>query len=278
MTEIRFYGEGLAGLDRKKPLPGRLIVLEGTDGVGRSTQIALLREWMESQGYAVQSTGLKRSALAGEGIKKAMAGHTLGNITANLFYATDMVDRLEKVIIPALRAGFIVLTDRYIYSIIARAIVRGVDPGWIRDVFGFALVPDAVYYLHADVPHLIPRVLNVREFDYWESGKDLHPELDYFDAFVRYQTALLAEFEAMAEEYCFRRIDATASVRDVYQALTGEVSAVLADMKPVSPRKAEKELAEVLADMRPPAPKKAEKELAEAVEEADRDDGKRKKK
>jgi dTMP kinase len=153
MTEIRFYGDGLAGFDRKKPLPGKLIVLEGTDGVGRSTQIALLREWVEARGYAVQATGLKRSVLAGGGIKEAMRGHTLGNLTTNLYYATDMVDRLEKVIIPALRAGFVVLTDRYIYSIISRALVRGVDATWIRDIFGFALVPDAVFYLSADLPH-----------------------------------------------------------------------------------------------------------------------------
>ena len=155
MTEIRCYGEGLAGFTRTDPLPGRLIVLEGTDGVGRSTQIALLREWVEGKGYAVQSTGLKRSELAGKGIKEAMQGHTLGNLTTNLFYATDMADRLEKVIIPALRAGFVVLTDRYIYSIMARAIVRGVDPSWIRDVFGFALVPDVGFYLHADLPQRV---------------------------------------------------------------------------------------------------------------------------
>jgi dTMP kinase len=250
VTEIRFYGDGLAGLTRRKPLPGRFIVLEGTDGVGRSTQTALLREWVESKGYAVQSTGLKRSVLAGKGIKEAMRGHTLGNLTTNLFYATDMVDRLEKIILPALRAGFVVLTDRYIYSIIARAMVRGVDPAWIRDVFGFALVPDAVLYLHADLPLLIPRVLNSRGFGYWESGMDFLPHRDYYDAFVEYQTRLLAQFEAMAEEYSFHRIDATRSIREVFQSLTAEIDRVLADMKPVPRKKAEKELAEMI-----PAPR-----------------------
>jgi dTMP kinase len=241
MTDIRFYGEGLAGFTRKKPLPGRLIVLEGTDGVGRSTQVALLREWIEGKGYAVQHTGMKRSELAGRGIKDAMQGHTLGNLTSNLFYATDMVDRLEKVIIPALRAGFVVLTDRYIYSIIARAMVRGVDPGWIRDVFGFALVPDAVYYLHADLPHLIPRVLNARGFDYWESGMDILPHRDYYEAFVEYQSRLLAQFEAMVDEYDFQRIDATQSIRQVFQDLKGAVRGVLSGMKPVAPPKPAKE-------------------------------------
>jgi dTMP kinase len=247
MTQIRFYGEGLAGFTRTKPLPGRLIVLEGTDGVGRSTQIALLREWLESKGYAVRATGLKRSKLTGKGIKKAMRGHTLGPLTANLFYATDMVDRLERVIIPALRAGFVVLTDRYIYSIMARAIVRGVDPTWIRDVFGFALMPDVAFYLHADLPHLIPRVLNVRGFDYWESGMDFLPNRDRYDAFVEYQTRLLAQFEVMAEEYGFHRIDAGRSVREVYQALKVEIKQVLEDMMPIPKHEAEEGLAQAVA-------------------------------
>lgn len=254
MTAVRFYGEGLVGLDRKKPLPGRLIVLEGTDGVGRSTQVALLREWVESRGYAVQSTGLRRSALAGEGIKQAMQGHTLGNLTANLFYATDMADRLEKVIIPALRAGFVVLTDRYIYSIIARALVRGVDSTWIRSVFGFALVPDAVFYLNVDLPHLIPRALNSRGFNYWEAGMDFLPQRDYFESFVEYQSRLLREFEAMADDYAFHKVDATQSIREVFQALKSEIRGVLADMKPISPKKAEKELAEVMAEEKAAVP------------------------
>ncbi|HSJ52892.1 MAG TPA: thymidylate kinase [Anaerolineae bacterium] len=253
MTDIRFYGEGLASSTRLKHLPGRLIVLEGTDGVGRSTQIALLREWIEGQGYAVQATGLKRSALAGKGIKDAMQGHTLGNLTANLFYATDMVDRLEKIILPALRAGFVVLTDRYIYSIIARATVRGVDPGWIRDVFGFALVPDAVYYLQADLPHLIPRVLNARGFNYWESGMDFLSNRDYYDAFVEYQSRLLAQFEVMVDEYSFCRIDATKSIREVFQDLKDSIQGLLGDMKPVSPSKAEQDLVKAATGARPEA-------------------------
>ena len=181
MTEVHFYEHGLPGF-KKKRLPGKLIVLEGTDGVGRSTPIALLREWLESEGYAVSATGLKRGKLAGKGIKSAMQGHTLGDTTMNLLYATDFVDRLERDIIPALRASFVVLTDRYIYSIIARAQARGADPAWLRSVFGFALVPDVVFYLQADLMHLIPRVLNVRGFDYWESGLDSLAGRDYYDS------------------------------------------------------------------------------------------------
>jgi dTMP kinase len=193
-------------------------------------------------------TGLKRSKLAGKGIKKAMTGHTLGLLTTNLFYATDMADRLEKIILPALRAGFVVLTDRYIYSIMARAVVREVDPAWIRDVFGFALVPDVVFYLHADLAHLIPRVLNARGFDFWESGLDFLANRDRYEAFVEYQTRLLAQFDAMTQEFDFHRIDASASIRDVFCELQGELEPVLAGMKPVSPRDAEQELAQAVTE------------------------------
>lgn len=231
MTQVAFYGQDLLGIEDKE-LPGRLIVLEGTDGVGRSTQIALLREWLESSGYAVASTGLKRSQLAGKGLKAAQEGHTLGVITSNLFYTTDFADRLEKVIIPALRAGFIVLTDRYTYSIIARAAVRGVDAKWIRDVFSFALIPDAIFYLQVDVTSLIPRLLSDRGFDYWESGMDFLHLGDYYESYVEYQKRLLGQFDEMAEEFCFRRVDATKRVPDVFKVLKEGIQELLEDIKP----------------------------------------------
>ncbi len=232
MTPVRFYGQDLIGVEQEE-LPGRLIVLEGTDGVGRSTQIALLREWLESNGYAVASTGLKRSKLAGKGIKSAQTGHTLGVITSNLFYATDFADRLEKVIIPALRAGFVVLTDRYIYSLIARAVVRGVDPQWIREVFSYALIPDAVFYMEVDLTNLIPRLLNDRGFDYWESGMDFLPYNDYYESYMDYQSRLLAQFDNMSDEFQFRRVDATKRIPEVFKLLKSDIKEMLKDMKPV---------------------------------------------
>src|SRR5437764_11548458 len=174
MTELAFYGLDAIHLkERDAILPGRLIVIEGTDSVGRSTQLNLLRPWLESSGYAVVNTEMTRSVLAGAGLKQAKAGHTLGPITLNLFYATDFVDRFESQILPALRAGFIVLTDRYIYSLIARALVRGAEPHWIRSIYGLALKPDAIFYLRIDIEDLIPRVLQRRGFDHWESGRDV---------------------------------------------------------------------------------------------------------
>lgn len=230
MAQRKCYGIDLLGLS-DLDLPGKLIVLEGTDGVGRSTQIALLREWLEANGYAVASTGLKRSVLAGKGLDLAQEGHTLGVITSNLFYATDFADRLEKTIVPALRAGFVVLTDRYIYSMIARAVVRGVDPAWIRDVFGFALIPDAIFYLTIDLPHLIPRLLSERSFDYWESGMDFLRHQDYYESYIDYQSLLLAEFDSMAKEFKFRRIDATQKIPKVFNAIKKDIEVLVKDMK-----------------------------------------------
>ena len=153
MARFSFFGQELPNIDLDE-LKGKLIVLEGTDGVGRSTQIGLLKQWLENHGHAVLDTGMTRSALAGKRLKQAKEGHTLGPITMSLFYATDFADRLENEIIPALRAGFIVLTDRYIYSLMARAIVRGNDPEWLREVYGFALKPDAIFYLRLSVDDL----------------------------------------------------------------------------------------------------------------------------
>lgn len=230
MTRVLYYGHPLPGL-REKRLPGKLIVVEGTDGVGRSTEIALLREWLEANGYAATETGLTRSELAASGIKKAKRGHTMGDLTMNLFYATDFVDRLEKQIIPALRAGFVVLTDRYIYSLIARAQVRGVDPQWIRDVLGFALVPDVVFYLKIDLEHLIPRVVNSQGFDYWESGMDYLRGDDIYENYVRYQTQLITQFDAMAEEYHFHVVDANRNVPEVFEDLRDAIQTIVGDMQ-----------------------------------------------
>lgn len=220
------YGVVLPGMNLAD-LTGKLIVIEGTDGVGRSTQIKLLKPWLEQQGRAVLDTGIKRSALAGKGIQQAQEGHTLGRITLSLFYATDFADRLENEVVPALRAGFVVLTDRYIYSLMARAMVRGVDPNWIHNAYNFALKPDAVFYLRIGVDDLIPRVVFSRGFDYWESGMDLHPSEDMYESFRKYQTSLLAQFDTLAEEYNFEVIDASADIRTVFDRLRSGIARVL---------------------------------------------------
>ena len=228
MTELAFYGIDAIHLkQRDELLPGRLVVIEGTDGVGRSTQITLLRPWLESSGYAVVDTEMTRSVLAGAGLKQAKEGHTLGPITLNLYYATDFVDRFESQILPALRAGFIVLTDRYIYSLMARAIVRGADPQWIRSIYGLALKPDAVFYLKVGMDDLIPRVLQRGGFDYWESGMDMRLGADLFESFVNYQTLLLEQFELMTREYGFQVIDASLPVEQLSDQLKQRILPLL---------------------------------------------------
>lgn len=211
--------------------PGRLISLEGTDGVGRSTHIALLREWLETRGFGVTATGLKRSQLAGEGLRRAKEGHTLGQLAMDLFYATDFADRLERNILPALRAGFVVLTDRYIYSTMARSMVRGSDPSWIEDVYRFAPKPHAVFYLKVDVESLTPRVLSSGGFDYWESGMDFQEETDRYRSFVRYQTRLLKAFDTLSEAHGFRVLDARRPVDAVFAELREAVSGVVQGME-----------------------------------------------
>src|SRR6266699_464055 len=207
-TPLEFYSTPLPGVDYSE-LQGKLIVIEGPDSVGRSTQVTRLRVWLEQHGHAVLDTGMARSALAGKAIQEAKKGNTLGPITMTLYYTTDFADRLENEIIPALRAGFIVLTDRYIFSIMARAIARGEDPEWIERVCGFGLVPHAIYYLRAKVKDLVSRVVLGRgAFDYWESGMDYHFGDDMYESFVNYQTRLIRALDRMAKRYNFVDIDA----------------------------------------------------------------------
>jgi dTMP kinase len=221
-----FYGYGLPNVTAG-PLRGSLIVIEGTDGVGRSTQIEQLIPWLELQGYAVTNTGWARSMLLSETINDAKAGHALTVTTFSLLYAADFADRLENSVIPALRAGSIVLADRYMYTAFARNAVMGADRQWTRDLFGCALIPDLVLYLKIDVAHLIPRVLEGKGMDYWESGMHLALGSDIFDSFVRYQTRLIREYNRLAREFAFMTVDARRPVDHIQGELRRHISAYL---------------------------------------------------
>src|SRR5712692_2710404 len=224
MKPLQFYNTALPGVDCSE-LQGTLIVIEGPDAVGRSTQVTRLRQWLEQEGHAVLDTGMARSALAAKGIKQAKEGNTLGPVTMTLYYLTDFADRLENEILPALRAGFVVLTDRYILSIMARAIARGEDRAWIERVIGFALVPHKVFYLRAGVKDLVSRVVVGRgRFDYWESGMDLRFGKNMFDSFVRYQTRLIHVFDRLARTYDIEMIDATRSADEIFHELQTSIS------------------------------------------------------
>ena len=242
-SESRWLGAGIPYVDTAD-LKGTLIVIEGTDGVGRSSQIAALKQWLEVKGYAVATTGWTRSPLMGKAIQSAKAGHRLNVNTFSLLYAADFADRLEHEVIPALKAGFVVLADRYVYTAFARGQVRGASRDWIRKVFGFALKPDAVFYMKTDVENLIPRVIGnqilqgrtksgqlVNGMDFWESGMDLHLGEDFYDSFVEYQRRVLAEFDAMAGEFGFSVVNATRSFDETHRKLKERIAAILENDK-----------------------------------------------
>jgi len=224
---MQFYGDGIPGV-RSEELTGRLIVMEGADGSGRSTQMEILRDTLENRGHATVNVGLRRSTLVSEELQEAKQGNVLGEITRSLFYATDFADQLENRIVPALKAGFIVLADRYIYTLMARDIVRGADRGWVRSLYGIALVPDLVIYVKVSPAQLIER--NLRKsamLDYWESGMDLGLSRDSFDSFIRYQRLIQKEFTLMQSEYGFTTVNGNLSVSSVAREISGRVTNML---------------------------------------------------
>jgi dTMP kinase len=223
----RFYGKGIPGVNLGQ-LKGQLIVVEGADGSGRSTQIDLLRDWLERRGYPTINVGLKRSMLVSQELDQAMRGNILGTRTLSLFYATDFADQLENRIIPALRSGFIVLADRYIYTLMARAIVRGAEPPWIRQVYSIALVPDAVFYLTVSPRILVERNLRKHAvLDYWESGMDIHRSPNMYSSFIEYQRKIQKEFRFMQELYEFNTIDGNRSPRAIHNELQAKIELIL---------------------------------------------------
>lgn len=231
---LQFYNEPLPGVDPAE-LQGKLIVIEGPDCVGRSTQVSKLRAWLEQKGHAVLDTGLARGALAGKGIADAKEGNTLGPVTMTMFYVTDFADRMENEIVPALRAGFVVITDRYIFSLMARGIARGEDAVWLEKLAGFALVPHAVYYLRADVPTLVSRVVMGRgSFDFWESGMDLRFGPDMYDSFIRYQTRVIRALDRMSKKYEFKTIDASKPSDQIFRELQRSIGELFPAKRPAA--------------------------------------------
>lgn len=229
-NEPKYFGESLPYL---KPFQkkGKLIAIEGTDGSGRSTQVALLRNWLEVQGYAVVETGWARSNLMHKSLEMLKSGNMMDRMTFTLLYATDFADRFENLILPALKSGHIVLTDRYIFTAIARDIVREVDSQWTRDLFSFALEPDLTLYLKIDIENLIPRTIEGGGMNYWEAGMDMHMGQDLFDSFVNYQSALIEQYDKLSKEFSFEAIDARKSVDDIQSMIRDKVKTIIGDKK-----------------------------------------------
>jgi len=223
----RFYGHGIPGVDPAE-LVGKLIAVEGADGSGRSTQIAQLVDWLETSGRPTVQVGLKRSTLVSAELEKAQEGNILSRTTLALFYATDFADQLENIILPALRAGFIVLADRYIYTLMARDMVRGMDQAWLKNLYGVALEPDGVFYLSVEPLELVQRNLaKSATLDYWESGMDLGLSPDLFDSFLKYQGRMQDAFKELQKTYGFEIIDANRPVEAVTRDLRKQITVLL---------------------------------------------------
>lgn len=222
-----FYGKGIPHVDAGR-LNGKLIVIEGADGSGRSTQIAMLSDWLERRGNASVQVGLKRSELVAPELEAAKEGNILSPLTMSLFYATDFADQLEHIIIPSLRADFIVLADRYIYTLMARSMVRGQDKQWARDLYSIAVVPDAVFYLQ--VP---PHVLAERTFrknnalDYWESGMDIARTGNMYVNFIRYQRRIQRAFSELKTDFGYTAINGNRPQLTIHNELIARLQDIL---------------------------------------------------
>jgi dTMP kinase len=223
----RCYRHDLPGVDLEE-LSGLLIVLEGPDSSGRSTQIRLLSRWLEHEGHAVEQMGLKRSRLVGAELDEAKQGNVLSPRTMALFYATDFYDQLENRIVPALRAGAVILADRYIYTLMARDQVRGGDAEWLEALYSMALVPDAVYLLATSSENLVERTLDSHgRLDYWESGMDLGIARDWYQSFMVYQESMHRQFEPLMHRFSIERVDGDRSILEIHEDLKSRIETVL---------------------------------------------------
>jgi dTMP kinase len=233
LAEKNFFGRQLPEVKDAR-FSGKLFAIEGPDGSGRSTQIAQLSAWLESNGYAVRQFGLRGSNLVSEELEDAKRGNVLTHTTLSLFYATDFFDQLIHDLIPALRAGLIVLADRYVYTLMTRDIVRGADRQWTRNLYSPALVPDAVFYLKVGPRQLVERNFQKNAtLDYWESGMDLGLSHDMFDSFVKYQGMLRKEFEQMQQEFGFCIINANLRIDAIQRELRQKIGGMLGINEPV---------------------------------------------
>jgi dTMP kinase len=227
MVSHRTYRHTIPGIDMDE-LGGLLMVVEGPDSSGRSTQIWLLSRWLEQLGYAVEQMGLKRSTLVAAELEQAKNGNVMSPRTMALFYATDFYDQLENRILPALRAGSVVLADRYIYTLMARDMARGAPFEWLEPLYSMAVVPDAVYLLDTSAENILDRTLSSRgQLDYWESGMDLGLARDWYQSFMLYQESMRKQFEPLMSRYPIERIDGDRSILEVHEDLKSRMEGVL---------------------------------------------------
>jgi dTMP kinase len=214
----------------KHRFPGRLFIVEGIDGSGKSTQLSLLHKWLESEGYVVSFSEWNSSPLVRDVTRRGKKKEMLTPMTFSLIHATDFAERTEHQIIPPMKAGAVVLADRYIYTAFARDVARGVHPEWVRGLYGFAVKPTVAFYFRVPLDVAMKRILGGRDaLKFYEAGMDLDLSDDIEESFRIFQGRIVEEYEKMVGEFGLVAIDATLSIEEqqaqmreiVAQALTG---------------------------------------------------------
>ncbi len=214
--------------EKKHAYPGKLFIVEGVDGSGKSTQIDLLKKWLESEGYSVFYTEWNSSELVKETTREAKKKNLLTPTTFSLLHATDFADRLNYQIIPPLKAGMIVLADRYAYTAFARDVVRGVSPNWVRDLYSFAVKPDISFYFDVPITVACDRILSNRaEIKFHEAGMDLGLHIDTRESFKIFQGRIMDQYKKMVDEFGLTVINATDEIHDQQDIVREQVSAAL---------------------------------------------------
>jgi len=214
-------------LYKKHDFPGKLFVVEGVDGSGKSTQLDLLRNWLESKGESVIFTEWNSSNLISKTIKQAKRSNSLIPVTFSILHATDFADRLENIIIPALKAGLFVLADRYCFTAFARDVSRGVDKEWVRNLYGFAIRPDGTFYFQVPVEVSLGRINNMRAPGFYESGMDLGISNDPRESFRIFQSNIINEYDQMVNEFEFHVMPATQTIHEQQMLFRQKVSELL---------------------------------------------------
>ncbi len=232
--------------------PGKLFVVEGVDGSGKSTQIALLRQWLISEGYAVFFSEWNSSPLVKKTTSKGKKKQLLSPTTFSLIHATDFADRTEHDIIPPLKAGAIVLADRYIYTAFARDVARNVDRRWVRELYQFAVKPTVAFYYRVPLEISLSRILTGRsELKYYEAGMDLGLSSDPHKSFSLFQGRIVDEYEAMVSEFGLTVMDATLPIPEQQRRMRDIIQPHLEGVRRIRGSAKEAAWAGLARDMRP---------------------------
>ena len=204
----------MSNLTESHNFPGKLIIAEGIDGSGKSTQMALLQRWLVAQGHRVFFTEWNSSPLVKKATKEGKRTDSLTPTTFSLLHATDFADRLNYQITPPLKAGMIVIADRYAYTAFSRDAARGVHPAWVRQLYSFAIKPDAAFYFKVPIGVSLDRLLSVRmKLKYYEAGMDLNLSKDFVESFRIFQGRILDEYDKIVSEFGLKVINATKTIQ-----------------------------------------------------------------